>query len=91
MRRSPVVSFGKQQQEAVYAAGLHGAGSLERGTSLCALSGLFEHVTRSMARRSPSGISLLITYSSTNQRIRSGISKYAEIRTIGRLGNRWRM
>ena len=53
--------------------------SRERGASLCA---------RSMISNSRSGISLFITYSSTNQRIRPGISEYAESRMIGKLGNR---
>ncbi len=52
--------------------------SLGRSASLCA---------RSMVGTSRSGSSLLITYSSTNHRIRSGISEYAESRMIGRLGN----
>jgi len=41
-----------------------------------------------MIGTSRSGSSLFITYSSTNHRIRSGISQYAESRMIGRLGNR---
>jgi len=39
-----------------------------------------------MIGTSRSGSSLFITYSSTNHRIRSGISAYAESRTIGRVG-----
>src|SRR5208337_465343 len=43
---------------------------------------------RSMIGTSRSGSSLFITYSSTNHKIRSGISQYAESRMIGKLGNR---
>ena len=50
----------------------------ERGPSL---------YIRSMIGTSRSGSSLFITYSSTNHRIRPGISLYAESRMIGRLGN----
>ena len=43
---------------------------------------------RSMIGTSRSGSALFITYSSTNHKIRPGISQYAESRMIGRLGNR---
>jgi hypothetical protein len=43
---------------------------------------------RSRIGTSRSGSSLFNTYSSTNHRIRPGISLYAESRMIGRLGNR---
>src|SRR5512141_2842758 len=43
---------------------------------------------RLMIGTSRSGGSLVITYSSTNHKIRSGISEWTETRMIGRLGNR---
>jgi hypothetical protein len=56
-----------------------GCGSSDRGPKLCA---------RSMIGISRSGISLFITQSSTNHRIRPGISQKAESRMTGRLGKR---
>jgi hypothetical protein len=51
-------------------------------------AGLPDRVTRSMIGTSRSDSSLFITYSSTNHRIRSGVSAYAESRMIGTSGNR---
>src|SRR5579864_5083293 len=57
---------------------------MQQGLSSSSLA----RIALSIACTRPSMGSLFITYSSTNHRTRSGISEYADRRTIGWFGNR---